>query len=162
MKLTIVRPIYIIKRLNYYNIMLLHSIIIQEQPKFQQNQSIDDYQQKKAETTCPPVNQGDFNFFTWRASSTLQWSTWCPDEFNDEPAASFDFKRVNYTLLAQYLSNIDRLELFTCVAPNYVEVQWHVFKAVLMDAIYLNVPQRLRHTHTRSARHYPFYIRRAI
>ncbi len=98
----------------------------------------------------PPFSTSDHN--------SLSWHTWFPTSALPCPPR-LDFKKANYTQLADLFYGIDWMQTFTKVAPNDVEGIWQLFKSIVTQAIALYVPEYSART---SARSYPSYIRRAI
>lgn len=103
-------------------------------------------------TVQQPFSTSDHNIVTWR--------TWFPEQKNEACVSNFDFKRANYVSLAEHMSNINWLELFSFVAPNNIEGIWQIFKAVIMEAIALHVPRHA--TRSLPIRRFPAHIQRSI
>ena len=91
------------------------------------------------------------------------WQTYFPDVKTEASQLYFDFRCADYAMLAEYLNDVNWLQLFTCVAPYDVEGIWQVIKGVIREAILLYVPQRAKHSHSYKRTHqYPAHIQRAI
>ena len=97
--------------------------------------------------------------------SSFTWQTWFSRDICFESARNIDFSRADYVGLNRYLNTVDWVQLFTSVAPSYINSIRLLFKQVITNAIALFVPERrlmCRFCHRRKGSVYPFCIRRAL
>ena len=99
--------------------------------------------------------------FSTSDHGVVSWRTWFP---GNDPCNAYDkyldFKHANYAGLAEHLSSVNWLQLFTCIPPNNVEGIWQIIKSVIIKAIALYVHRRV--ACSKPIQRYPLHIQRAI
>ena len=111
-----------------------------------------------------PVSVCDVNVsspFSTSDHNTITYLMWHPIAVSKRPAVThFNFHRCNYGTMNAYLSQINRIQLFSVVAPNDLNGLWFHFKRVIFAAIELFTP--LCVTRRCQVFSYPPYIKRAL
>ena len=73
---------------------------------------------------CATYNVAVEATFSTNDHCAIFWQTCFPDVKTEASQLYFDFRCADYAMLTEYLSDVNWLQFFTCVAPYDVEDVW--------------------------------------